>query len=179
MAICNLLITFYGNSSDKELEILRYSMLKLEEDRFKNSKMILDRFSQLIKHNTIKYGVKGLNDVYFNENLILYFKQDNHDLTFDNLTEGEQLRTKLAFYISLISLDIEYGFGRHPRLLFIDSPGKEEVIKEDLIELADLINNINNDGEKLQIIIGTSLEELTGATDKSKLFYYEKGENVF
>ena len=74
---------------------------------------------------------------------------------YDNIAEGEQLRAKIAFYLSLIQLDIEFNFGRHTRLLIIDSPGKEEADSKYLEGLTQVLNSIEDRyGDNLQILLG-------------------------
>ncbi|MCI5139096.1 MAG: hypothetical protein D3922_11925, partial [Candidatus Electrothrix sp. AR1] len=99
---------------------------------------------------------------------------------FDDVTEGEQLRAKIAFYLSLIQLDIEFDFGRHTRFLIIDSPGKEEGDSEYLKGLTEVLKDIERRfGEQLQIFIGTAERTLTGVIKEENETVYQPGKFIF
>ena len=89
------------------------------------------------------------------------FKQNDEFILFNQITEGEQLLVKIAFYLSLIQLDIEFNEGRHTRFLMIDSPSKEEADKKFIEGLKQVLKSIQSRfGNQLQILIGTAEREL-------------------
>lgn len=152
-----------------------FNKLRLEE-----SKIILDSLCRIIKQRVNSFGLDNVSDVIINNNFDIIFIQNGIENKFSDLNEGEQLRAKLAFVLSLIVLDIKYNVGRHPRLLIIDSPGKEEVISKDLISLSSIFREIENEFEnELQIIIGTALEEFKSASVDYKVDIRESNENIF
>tara|TARA_R110000823_G_scaffold182748_2_gene315478 strand:- start:1030 stop:1425 length:396 start_codon:yes stop_codon:yes gene_type:complete len=116
-------------------------------------------------------GLNSITEVKIDDNFEIYYKQDNDFVSFDNIAEGEQLRAKISFYLSLIQLDIEFNFGRHTRLLIIDSPGKEEADSKYLEGLAQILNSIESRyGGNLQILIGTAERKLSGILKNQKEF---------
>ncbi len=165
---------------EEQVKIYEFAITYFQTLRLDESSAILDRLCKIIKQRVNNFGLKNINDVTINENLDIIFVQNDINNKFNDLTEGEQLRAKLAVVLSLIVLDIEYNVGRHPRLLIIDSPGKEEVISEDLISLAHIFRQIEKEfANELQIIIGTALEEFKNASVNSKVDVRESYENFF
>lgn len=165
---------------DKKIEVVDCAIKLLNEFRYKESDSILRSLCVLIFEQLTRFGLKNVERVNIKDNLEIIFIQNGIENKFSELNEGEQLRAKIAVVLSLILLDVKYSVGRHPRLLIIDSPGKEEVISNDLISLASIFREINNEFENdLQIIIGTALEELKDASVESKVEAKGIGETIF
>ncbi|QOR65100.1 hypothetical protein IM538_14800 [Cytobacillus suaedae] len=161
-------------------EVVNCAINLLNNLRYKESAIILNSLEELILEQINKYGLKNIESVKVKDDMEIIFHQNSVENKFSDLNEGEQLRAKLAVVISLILLDVKYSVGKHPRLLIIDSPGKEEVISKDLISLAGIFKEINKEyGANLQIIIGTALNELKSATVKEKVLSKGQGEVVF
>jgi DNA repair exonuclease SbcCD ATPase subunit len=174
------------NSSDQQQiiehkkDVVNCAINLLNDLRYRESIVILNSFEELILEQINKYGLKNIESVKVRDDMEIIFYQNSVENKFSDLNEGEQLRAKLAVVISLILLDVKYSVGRHPRLLIIDSPGKEEVISRDLIGLASIFKEINKEYEaNLQIIIGTALDELKSASIKEKVLSKGKGEVLF
>ncbi|WP_121664785.1 AAA family ATPase [Metabacillus litoralis] len=165
---------------DEKIKVLEHAIKYLNSHRLELSKEILKSLEELILSQINKFGLTNVTDVVISKNLDIQFLQNGELNKFSELTEGEQLRAKIAFYLGLMLLDINYGMGRHPRLLIIDSPGKEEVISKDLISLASIFKEIEESySDKLQIIIGTALEELVDASASQKVLKRGNEEFVF
>jgi DNA repair exonuclease SbcCD ATPase subunit len=168
------------DKSEEKFAVIEYAIKKLYRHRLEVSKNILESLSKLILEQLHEFGLENISNVQIDDNIDITFEQNGQFNKFTELNEGEQLRAKIAFFLGLIKLDIEYKVGRHPRILIIDSPGKEEVISKDLIGLANLFKEIEEKYEnELQIIIGTALKELQGASVKEKVKIKENGEFVF
>ncbi|MER1279798.1 AAA family ATPase [Bacillus subtilis] len=162
------------------IDVLNSAIIHLNSIRHKMSESILESLKTLILNQLNTFGLVSVTDVVINESLDIQYLQNGELTKFNELNEGEQLRAKIAFFISLIQLDIKYSVGRHPRLLIIDSPGKEEVISKDLEGLSSLFKQLEeNFGDQLQIIIGTALEPLKNASVAEKVDSREPGESVF
>ncbi|RQW95811.1 hypothetical protein [Micromonospora inaquosa] len=73
---------------------------------------------------------------------------------YSGLTNGEKLRIKLAAAIALIEIGHSDGVGRHPGLLFVDSPAAEEIPEADLRTMLKAMATV---AEKidLQIVVAT------------------------
>ncbi|MFB6466457.1 hypothetical protein ACE38V_06475 [Cytobacillus sp. Hz8] len=168
------------NKIEEKINILSFAIRDLNSIRFDMSKDIIDSFGKLILNQLHKFGLATVTDVVVNDKLEIKFLQNGLYNNFSELNEGEQLRAKIAFFVSLILLDIQYGVGRHSRLLIIDSPGKEEVISKDLIGLSQIFRELEEEYEgDLQIIIGTALEEIKEASESYKVDSKKENESVF
>lgn len=73
---------------------------------------------------------------------------------YSGLTPGEKLRIKLATAIALIQIGHSDGVGRHPGLLFVDSPAAEEVPEEDLRIMLEALVSVAEETE-MQIVVAT------------------------
>jgi len=161
-----------------KIKLLNSAIEKLSEKRFSLGTRVMDRLSELMKNEIRDFGLTSITEVKINDNFEIHYKQDNDYVTFDNIAEGEQLRAKIAFYLSLIQLDIEFNFGRHTRLLIIDSPGKEEGDSKYLDGLSLVLKSIESRyGDDLQILIGTAERKLSGVVRHQT--EYATGEYVF
>ena len=96
------------------------------------------------------------------------------------MTEGEKLRAKLAFYLSIIQLDIEHKLGRHPRFLIFDSLGGEEMIEKHLHGLSEILKSVNERfRDELQIFVGSALREFSDITESEKAVIKNDDEFIF
>lgn len=148
---------------DTKIQLLNYAIEKLSEVRLSIGSKVIDRLSKLMTSEIQALGLNSITEIKIDDNFEIQYKQDDDFITFDNIAEGEQLRAKIAFYLSLIQLDIEFNFGRHTRLLIIDSPGKEEADSKYLEGLSQVLNSIESRySDNLQILIGTAERQLSG-----------------
>ncbi len=139
---------------------------------------MISKLENLILKEIHAFGIHSITTLQINNKYDLVFTQNGELEGFNDLTEGEKLRVKLAFYLSLIQLDIEHNLGRHPRFLIFDSPGSEEMIEKHLHGLSDILKNVNaRFGEELQIFIGSALREFSQITSPEKALI--KGEDEF
>ncbi|OPD37324.1 hypothetical protein AL714_09275 [Clostridium botulinum] len=166
--------------SKSKFQVIKYALNKLTTMRFEESKDLLKKFSTLIEKELHDFGQKNITDVNIDEKLNISFIQNDLKSNFNELNEGEKLRFKIAFYLSLIESDIIYNLGRHPRFLIIDSPGKEEVIEKDLAGLSSIFKKIDERlHDKLQIFVGTALREFETTVNEKQLDIKAEGEYVF
>ena len=159
-------------------EILDFSIKALEEKRISLNKNILNKLEQLILNEVHAFGLSSIASIKIDDKYNLTFMQHEVAVIFNDLSEGEKLRVKLAFYLSLIQLDIEHNLGRHPRFLIFDSPGSEEMVPKDLNGLSDILKNVNDRfKDKLQIFVGSALREFSEITESKKIII--KGDEEF
>ena len=88
------------------------------------------------------FGIISITAIRVTEKFDVKYTQGGEEISFEKISEGEQLRAKLAFYLSLIQLDIEDNMGKHTRFLMIDSPGKEEAGKKYMEGLISVLKDI-------------------------------------
>lgn len=162
------------------LELLAEALQGLKDQRTLDNQDILSNFKTLLLEELRDLGIIGITDIRLSESFKISYNQNSNWVSFDDISEGEQLRVKIAFYLSIIQCDIKYNAGRHPRLLIIDSPNKEEGDRTYREGLKNLLHNVSDKyGEHLQIIIGTASRELEDAVDSSKAIIFQEGEFVF
>jgi hypothetical protein len=161
-------------------DILEEALNALEKKRIQLNKTILSKLEQLILNEIHAFGLQNISEIKINDKFDLIFIQNGVKETFNELNEGEKLRVKLAFYLSLIQLDIEHQLGRHPRFLIFDSPGSEEMVPKHLQGLSGIFKNINlRFKDQLQIFVGTALREFSHITDKEKTYIKNEDEYFF
>ena len=142
---------------DNKILFLNAALNKLNKMRFDLGTTILSRLQTIMLNEIQEFGLNSITEVSISEKLDVIYKQNDTLITFKEISEGEQLRAKLAFYLSLIQLDIEFNVGRHTRFLMIDSPNKEEGDAKYLEGLSNVLRNIQTRFKnQLQILIGTA-----------------------
>lgn len=151
------------NQYDGKIQLLELAIRYLKQERLNIGKNILNSLRKLMLSEMHKFGLASISEIDITPQLSIRFSQNNDYVSFQEIAEGEQLRVKIALYLSLIQLDVTHGFGRHPRLLIIDSPGKEEADKKYIEGFSDVIKNIDSRfHDELQILIGTAERNLSG-----------------
>ncbi len=175
---------YLGNNENKQkdeklnIEILKFAIKRFSQIRYEKSKNILKNLAEIMLSEIHEFGLKSVSDIEIDEDFNVYYFQNGEKNKFDDIAEGEQLRAKLAFYLSIIQLDIDKNFGRHTRFLIIDSPNKEEGDNQYLNGLKEVLTNINERyGEKLQIIIGTATRAFEDVMEHQTII--SEGEFVF
>ncbi|PSK92221.1 hypothetical protein [Taibaiella chishuiensis] len=152
------------DDTDIKIEVLTAAIAELNKQRYAISLSVLNRLSDLMLAEIHDMGLTSISEIEINEKFDIRYKQDGDFIGFENIAEGEQLRAKIALYLSLIQLDIEFNFGRHTRFLIIDSPAKEEADANYMAGLSLLLKTIEQRfGSQLQILIGTAERSLLGA----------------
>lgn len=154
-----------SNNLDKlnnEIKLLNSAIESLISIRYDIGKSILKKLEDLMLLELHTFNLMSISEVRITEKFDIEYKQSNKYIKFSEITEGEQLRAKLAFYLSLIQLDIENNLGRHTRLLMIDSPSKEEVDKKSQEGLTEVLHSIQERfPDQLQILIATADRRFT------------------
>lgn len=166
------------NKLKSTIEMLEEAIVNIDNLRFEKSKPIIEDLKKSMLKEIHDFGLTSITDINIDKNFNIMYVQNNVTVKFSQIAEGEQLRVKLAFYLSLIQLDIEKNHGRHTRFLIVDSPNKEEGDTSYLQGLKDVLNQIQTKyHENLQIIIGTATREFSGVAKNEKI--YDKGEFLF
>jgi len=165
-------------SLELNVDVLQDAIAILDEKRYENSKMILESLKDCMLKEIHDFGLTSISDIKIDQKFNITYVQNGLELKFQEIAEGEQLRAKLAFYLSLIQLDIEKNYGRHTHFLIIDSPNKEEGDNLYLQGLREVLSIIHEKyKEHLQIIIGTATREFAGAVENETIF--KEGEYIF
>lgn len=169
-----------SNKIKKEINLLKHAIDELITIRLKENEGVIKQLEDLIFSELKDLGIEAIEEVKIEKNFKVKYKIDGYFEVFDKISEGEQLRAKLAFYLGLIQLNIKSGNGKHPRFLIIDSPAKEEADNHFLDGLKKVIEEVNDRyGEQLQIIICTSKREFENVKVSGKKYIMPKEEFVF
>jgi DNA repair exonuclease SbcCD ATPase subunit len=163
---------------DEEINFLEKAISYFEKERVDSSKNILNKLEKIMLEELNEIGLTSITEVKIEDNLNIKYYQNRNWVKFDDISEGEQLRVKLAFHLGLIRLDIEKNFGRHTRFLIVDSPNKEEADENYVLGLTSQLNELHSKyKDNIQIIIGTASREYEGVLSNELCF--EKGAYVF
>lgn len=159
------------DNEEKLLKIigaLKELIIYIKEKRYKNAEKKIDTFRTEFKEESIKIGIKGLDDIKFNEKDfdVIFYKNESKE-GFNKLSDGEKLRVKIAFYLTWIQMSLKGDESVHPAFLMIDSPGKEETNEYDLGELSKIFYDLDTNEHEFQIIIA-SAKNLPNATRREK-----------
>ena len=118
-----------------------------------------------------EFGIPNLTAVELQGNGGLRVHQGGQESPFGSCERGEKLRLKLATAIALIKQGRSSGVGRHPGVLFVDSPGAEEVPIDDLDTMLEALQREATAAD-IQVFVGTrhtdELVSLLGA-DRCRL----------
>lgn len=163
---------------EAKIGLLQDAIVEIDSLRFEKSQTIIDTLKQSMLREIHDFGLTSITDIEIDKKFNVIYIQNGVRVRFSDIAEGEQLRAKLAFYLSLIQLDIENNHGRHTRFLIIDSPNKEEGDTSYLDGLREVLNQIQiKYQDQLQIIIGTATREFIGIVKNEKI--YGEGEYLF
>lgn len=142
---------------EMQIRIIDCAIEELKKQRHERNLSLIGDLRSLMLSEIERFGLGNISDIKFSEDMLISYVQHSEIKKFDEFVEGEQLRLKFAFYLSLIKLDVNKNYGRHTRFLIIDSPTKEEADDEYfggfVTELKEIQTSL---GDKLQILIGTA-----------------------
>jgi hypothetical protein len=101
----------------------------------------------------------SLEEVKLKSNPQLKLKKDGVSTTYSQCTDGEKLRLKIASVIALISIAENQGIGRHPGLLLIDSPRREEITDKDVAQIVAGLETLTKELPYLQVFLAATASE--------------------
>ncbi len=134
------------------------SILKAAEDeadsRVKaSSEEILARASDEIARIARDLGMRDVESVKLTRAAHVRVSKGGSISNWGELAAGEQLRLRIATVVALVRTAREFGVGRHPGLLFVDSPGREEVQDQNLSDMLGELEHLAEDTPDLQIFV--------------------------
>lgn len=109
------------------------------------------------------FGMANLEAVALDRAAHMRVTTGGTSTAFSNLTNGEKLRLKIAVVIALLRLGEQQGVGRHPGLLLIDSPGREEMIEHDVSEILAQLRRLTDELPHLQVITASAQYDAVAA----------------
>lgn len=116
---------------------------------------LLESVSEAIAALARRFGSTNITAVSLKGNGNMEVHKGGAVAGYSVLTNGEKLRIKLAAVIALIELGHRDGVGRHPGLLFVDSPAAEEIPEADLQKMLEAMTAVAEETD-LQIVVATT-----------------------
>jgi len=144
-AVSKLVQTDTGEEAD--LAVLTAATDVAKEEVELAAEAVLERSGDLIRDLVQRLGMLDVEKVVLKRSASLEVHKGGSQSTFTKLSPGERLRVRIATVIALLQASQQFGAGRHPGLLVIDSPAKEEMadanVEEMLAALAELAATVN------------------------------------
>ncbi|WP_146173933.1 hypothetical protein [Saccharothrix carnea] len=101
-----------------------------------------------------RFGADNITAVSLKGNANMDVHKGGTKSGYGSLTNGEKLRLKLATAVALITQGHKAGVGRHPGLLFVDSPAAEEIPADDLETMINAMKEVAEE-TSMQIVVAT------------------------
>ena len=159
----------------RQIELLTFAQEELSQMREEKSQGLLDKLTELYLYYMHEFGLTDYQSVRIDEDFRFTYYKSDAEYSFNDISSGEQLRAKLGLYISIIQLDVQYQYGRHPRFIILDSPAKEEGDPDFVEALTTTLNYIEqNMQQDLQVFVGTAVRTLAPTVPDEKLDLRQK-----
>jgi len=127
---------------------------------FEANQQLFERLSTLAVRLATQFGVPDLEKVEIDERRMVRLWQGGTAIGHADLARSERVKFKIAFHLALTLLSVRDGLGRHPGLLFIDTPGTAEVNEADFAAIVKDLAQINAAfGDQLQLLVATARPE--------------------
>lgn len=140
---------------DEQLIVLRVASNLTKKWVKDDQELLLESVSHAIAGLARRFGSTNITSVKLKGNGNMDIVKGGANTTYSGLTNGEKLRIKLAAVIALIELGHGKGVGRHPGLLFVDSPAAEEIPESDLKIMLEAMTAVA-EATELQIVVATT-----------------------
>jgi hypothetical protein len=165
-----------GEVTANESEIID-AIVKETESRLKFIQSdLLKAVSERLTLYAQRFGLTSLEMAELKGNATLPLVKAGENTSYSKVTAGEKLRLKIAAALSMISVGEELGVGRHPGLLFIDSPGAQEVSPKDLDEIIAGLEKVSKEFGHLQVFIASQASRAIMKRVPSERMQYAKGD---
>jgi hypothetical protein len=141
---------------------------------------LLESVSTRIVEYANKFGMTLLTEATLIGNLSLSLVKGGESTSYSKVTQGEQLRLKVATILALISVGEEQDLGRYPGVLLIDSPGNNEVVQEDLEQLIEGLDELSSKFEHLQVFVASiASKAVLKHLDEENMIRAKKNEPIW
>jgi hypothetical protein len=129
----------------------------------------LEALSIRITELARSFGMTNLTAVTLDGGARMKVTTGGQDTSYSKCERGEMLRLKVATAIALIEQARSSGVGRHPGLLFVDSPGSEEMDEDDFDTMLGALDAAATASE-IQVIVATRhVDSLADLLDAPRL----------
>ena len=143
----------YGVGADADAAIISAAVDETELRVKEKQESLLKEVSNSIVKYAVRFGMTQLTQATLRGNASLSLVKGGITTSFTHVTAGEQLRLKIATIIAILKLGEKHELGRHPGLLFVDSPGAEELAGDNLEDLIKELKGVAAELGHLQIFV--------------------------
>jgi len=165
-----------ADDGDDTLAIVTAALEEADRRVAEASGVVLARVSEEITRLASAFGVRAVENISIDRAAHVTVRAGGTSTPFSRLATGEQLRLRIATVIALVKIAKEHGAGRHPGLLFIDSPRTEEMTDENFAELmSELARAVAEIGDIQFFVIATGVEAARIAIAPERLRIVPKG----
>jgi hypothetical protein len=141
------------NVGESALNILRAAVHEAEAMRKTASETLIKAASVEIVRIVKKLGMLDVESAKIDLAAHVTLRKGGSDVSFGDLSAGEQLRLRIATVIALVRSANVLGVGRHPGLLIIDAPANQEMSENNLAEeLKELVSLTEEVGAQMFIV---------------------------
>ena len=160
-----------------DLLIVRAAQDEAENRVKQTSVSVMAEISEEVTRLAKALGIRDVESVTLKRNAHVDVVKGGSLSKWKDLSPGEKLRLRIATVIALSRGAKSLGMGRHPGLLLIDSPGREEVQPEHLAEIIAELVKLTKDYPDYQMFIAMTgdLSDLQ-IIDADHIRYAEKGQ---
>lgn len=104
---------------------------------------VLTRSGELVCNLIRRLGMTDVEKVVLKRNAHVEITKGGTTSNFMKLSAGERLRVRIATVIALLQAAEQYGMGRHPGLIIIDSPASEEMADANVEEMLGALSELS------------------------------------
>lgn len=149
-AVSKLVQTDRGEESD--LAILDAATDVASEEVAAAAEAVLERSGELICAMVQRLGMGDVEKVVLKRNGNVEVHKGGGISFFGRLSPGERLRVRIATVVALLQAAQQFGAGRHPGFLIIDSPAKEEMADANVEEMLEALAELSR-SVKIQLFV--------------------------
>ena len=154
--------------ADPDIGVLN-AAVAVAEQLVKAQDDLLSRLNDRILSLGQRFGVAELTAVKLDRGAHLPAWKGQTRYSYGRLSEGDQLRLKVAVVVALLQVGEERGVGHHPGLLMVDSPGAQEVGATPLMEMLAALSEVAEE-QSVQILVATARrDEAVAALGKDRV----------
>ncbi|OBR53105.1 hypothetical protein A6456_09070 [Paraburkholderia tropica] len=164
---------------EEKLRILKIAEQIAEERLKTNGADLLTQLETELVQVATRVGFRGLKMVSIRGNGIT-LDVSGKPGSFGIQTPGQRLRLRISLVIAMMKLARESGQGHHPGLLFIDSPGSEELSEGDLSAMMSEIRSLTDETQNLQIFVSSARgASLANVVSENQQIWPKSGAAMF
>lgn len=163
-----------------ELAVLTGAKEEAEQRISATAAAVLARANDEVTRIVQRLGMTDVESVSIKRNANVALRKGGADASFGGLSPGEQLRLRIATVVALVRSAAEHQTGRHPGLLLIDSPKREEVADSNLADMLEELKALAKETPGLQMFVALSDKaSVFGDLDSSRVLAAGRGEKLW